>query len=144
MYQDEHIQEICISQGIKILPKRIFNKVSGEFNKLHRIAPYVLIDNDLLMHALWRKEAMKNGLSIDCFESVDHFLKINYQYSKSTIIYIDSELDNELRGEIESEKIYRAGFTELYLATGFNLEDIEVPLWIKSVVGKRPCFIQND
>ncbi len=59
-------------------------------------------------------------------------------------IYVDSDLGNNLKGEVLSEKIYSMGFSEIYMATGHIAEDIKVPAWIKGVRGKTPPFLRNE
>ena len=37
-------------------------------------------------------------------------------------------------------KIFKLGFHELYLATGYEASLIQKPEWIKEVLGKKPVF----
>lgn len=101
---------------------------------------YVLIDNDPLIHKMWEMAAVKGNVSIRTYRTVQSFLDDCAQYSADVSIYIDSELDNDLRGEIESQKIYDKGFKNIYLASGsidINIEDYP---WIKDKKSKRPPF----
>jgi signal transduction histidine kinase len=144
MHQDEDIQKRCIENGIKILPKQMFNKASVEVVKICRetevTKQYILIDDDELMHMTWKMEANKKAIEFKAYSSVEEFIKDADQYSKNTVIYVDSNLADGLKGEIESEKISQLGFTEIYLATGFSADDLEKPEWIREIVGKRPDF----
>jgi len=45
-------------------------------------------------------------------------------------------LGDGLKGEILSEEIFKLGFKELYIATGYSADCIEKPSWIKEVRGK--------
>jgi FixJ family two-component response regulator len=101
---------------------------------------FILIDDDELMHMTWKMEADKKAIEFKAYSSVEEFIKDADQYSKNTVIYVDSNLADGLKGEIESEKISQLGFTEIYLATGFSADDLEKPEWIKEIVGKRPDF----
>jgi len=85
-------------------------------------------------------EAEKCGVSLSCYSSVQEFISSSSKYSKDIKIYIDSNLANNKKGEIESEKIYDLGFKNLYLATGYSKEDIDKPSWIIDIVGKRADF----
>jgi signal transduction histidine kinase len=144
MHQDEDIQKRCIENGIKILPKQMFNKASVKFEKMCRetaiTKQYILIDDDDLMHMTWKMEADKKAIEFKAYSSVEEFIKDADQYSKNTVIYVDSNLADGLKGEIESQKISQLGFTEIYLATGFSADDLEKPEWIREIVGKRPEF----
>lgn len=139
MYQDENIQKICLEHGIKILPKQIFNnvKVSIEEEKAETI---VFIDNDEIMHLGWSLEAKKYNITLRTYFNVVDFLNESSSFSRNTKIFIDSDLGDGIKGEVESKKIFDLGFTEIFLATGFRAQDINKPDWIKEVVGKRPSF----
>jgi len=101
---------------------------------------YIFIDDDLLMHMSWKMEAEKENVDLLCLHTIEEFLDIAKDYSLDTQIYIDSNLADGIKGEVESEKIAELGFTELYLATGYSPKDIDRPKWIKCIVGKRASF----
>ena len=88
----------------------------------------------------WKMEADKKGIELDCFYTIDEFLEKASEYDQMTKIFIDSNLKDGIKGEIESEKIAKLGFTELFLSTGYSPSDIDKPEWIKAVVGKRANF----
>lgn len=144
MHQDEQIQSRCIQHGIRILPKQMFNKakVIKVPSQVHKnlAKQYILIDDDELMHMTWKMEADKKAIEFKAYSSVEEFIKDADQYAKDSVIYVDSNLADGLKGEIESEKISKLGFSEIYLATGFSADDLEKPEWIKEIVGKRPEF----
>ena len=142
MHQDEEIQNRCIKNGIKILPKQVFNNAEIYFVKEKEISSksYILIDDDYLMHMSWKLEADQRGIDFHVFSSVADFLAEESKFSKDSVIYVDSNLADGLKGEVESEKIADLGFTEIYLATGYSAKDIVKPSWIKDIVGKRPEF----
>lgn len=58
------------------------------------------------------------------------------KYDKNTLIYIDSELGENIKGEIESEKIFKEGFKNIILSTGYNRKLENMPYWITKVQGK--------
>lgn len=101
---------------------------------------YVLIDNDSLIHKVWEMAARKNAVQVHFYYNVEDFLKNIEHFAKDIFIYIDSELDHGVRGEIEAEKIFKLGFKEIYLATGQVDLDITSYPWVKSIVSKRPSF----
>ena len=108
---------------------------------MSELAKYtVLIDDDEMVHLFWKVEAKKYGVNLETFYSVDKFLKASSEMNKDCDIYVDSNLADNLKGEIESEKIAKEGFTNIYLATGYSPDHFKKPEWIKSIVGKRPRF----
>lgn len=144
MHQDQQIQKRCEQFGIKILPKQVFNnahiKSVAKTQTSHSKTFHILIDDDELMHMSWKMEAQKQGLSFKAYFTVEEFLNSAAQICKSSVIYIDSNLADGIKGEVESEKISKIGFSEIYLATGYAASDIQKPKWIKEVVGKRAQF----
>ena len=98
----------------------------------------ILIDDDKLVHINWRMYCEKNGFTFHGFKSIAEFLNVAQTFDKSTRIYIDSNLGDGIKGEIESEKIFLLGFMNVYLATGYEKGDIDKPAWIKEVYSKSP------
>jgi hypothetical protein len=103
-----------------------------------KVLPIVLVDDDKLVHINWSSYCKKNGLPFFAYKSIEEFLAVSSSFDKSTRIYIDSNLGDGIKGEIESEKIFKLGFTNLYLATGYQKGDIEKPAWIIEVYSKSP------
>jgi hypothetical protein len=100
----------------------------------------ILIDNDSLIQMSWKMAAEKAGKEIATFSSVDEFLEVADDFGPDTPIYVDSDLGDGIRGEVESEKIHARGFFEIRLATGFSPGEVDKPAWIKEIVGKRAPF----
>jgi signal transduction histidine kinase/CheY-like chemotaxis protein len=98
----------------------------------------VLIDDDRLVHINWGSHCKKNGLPFQGFKSIDEFLAASATFDKASRIYIDSNLGDGIKGEIESEKIFALGFLNLYLATGYEKDSILKPSWIKEIYSKSP------
>lgn len=99
----------------------------------------VLIDDDELIHFMWQRQAVGQGLELDCYKSIEEFLKQSEKYDFKTPIYVDDNLGAE-SGMVDSVIIANLGFTELYLATGTPSQLIEKPSWIKGIQGKRPPY----
>jgi signal transduction histidine kinase len=135
--EEDAIQRRCAKSGIKLLPKSLVNylKILTEDIPEQSI---VLIDDDRLIIWNWKTYCQKKGLSFTGFSSVDQFLAESTQYSSKTLIFIDSNLGGDVKGEIESEKIFNLGFSNIYLATGYDKHYFEKPLWIKDIFSKSP------
>ena len=80
----------------------------------------VLIDDDRLVHLNWSSYCKKNGLQFHGFKSIAQFIAFSTGIDKASKIYIDSNLEDGIKGEIESEKIFNLGYLNLYLATGYH------------------------
>ena len=101
----------------------------------------ILIDDDKLIRMSWVMAAKKANVQVRVFESVDEFIENAPELDKdSTRVFIDSDLGNGLKGEIEAEKIYQLGFKNIHMATGHSADDLDLPDFIVSVQGKKAPF----
>lgn len=100
----------------------------------------VLIDDDKLIHLGWIHKAGKAGVELKCFYSVDEFLAVYKEFDPSTNVYIDSDLKQGQKGEIEAKRLFELGFRNLFLVTGYSdLRREEYP-WLKEVLSKTAPF----
>ncbi|GEM_PF-4521630 len=112
--------------------------------EITKLTEVVLIDDDKFIHLNWKMYLEARNIKVHNFKSIEHFLQNCSTIPKATPIYIDSELGDNIKGEIESEKIYHKGYTNLYLSTGHDKETIKRPLWINKTCSKNPSeVIQN-
>jgi hypothetical protein len=96
-----------------------------------------LIDDDkLLVHSIWGMVAKEKGLNIKMFERPEDFLSEVSNIDKTTPIYIDVSLANNVNGVDVANTIYEQGFENINLATGYDCETIKAPSFIRHVVGK--------
>ena len=130
---EDSIIEASLNSGIRLLPKTMIRSVPVFSND----KKVVLIDDDELIQIGWRRSGKKMGYDVQTFTTIEDFLKSSTQFKKETPIFIDSNLGNGIRGEIESEKIHKLGFEKLYLATGYQKSEIKVPDWILEVFSKN-------
>lgn len=162
--EEQEIQDRCIAGGIKLLPKSLINYVKinsglSEFSQAQLqtvsiegkdsggsglVSPIILVDDDKFVHLNWKLYCQRSGLDFYGFMSIADFLAVSSTLDKSSRIYIDSNLGDGIKGEIESEKIFALGFLNLYLATGYEEESIQKPDWIKKVFSKSPENIESN
>ena len=57
---------------------------------------------------------------------------------RSTVLFIDSDLCDEIPGEQFAWSMFDAGFTEIYLATGFDADRFTPMPWLRGIIGKDP------
>jgi len=140
-FEDRPIRIRCENMGVKIIPKsyvpyiKIIQIPSTEYT-----SPLVFIDDDEMMRTTWAFAATNAGKEIALYSSIDEFMSVIDDYSNDTIIYIDSDLDHNIKGELEAKKLFDLGFTEINLATGHSPNTFGNMPWIKSIVGKLPPF----
>lgn len=98
----------------------------------------VLIDDDPLARMTWKMTAARLGKTLRCFESAADFLKESDGIDRATPVYVDSDLGDGAKGEVESLAIHGLGFGEIYLATGHGAEKFAGLAHLRGVVGKAP------
>ena len=105
---------------------------------LHEKINAILIDDDELIHLTWKISAKKNGKNLICFSNVGDFIQNSNGFDRDTCIFIDSNLQDGLRGEVLSKEIYEMGFMNIFVTTGFDSSSITPQVWIKGIIGKKP------
>ena len=98
----------------------------------------ILIDDDPLVRSLWLLSAKKSAIPILAFASPAEFFTEASRLDFSTPIYIDSKLEDGVRGEIAAKDIFAAGFHEIYLVTGYGADTFPEMSWIRRVLPKDP------
>lgn len=148
--EEAEIRENCLQNNIKILPKNLVNFISIKNSKSVAMdtldstipVPVILIDDDRLIRLNWLLYCQKNGLNFFEFETIEEFINSSSSHQIDSLIFIDSNLKNGIKGEVESEKIFKLGFRNLYLSTGYLADSIDKPDWIKMVCSKNPNNIK--
>lgn len=101
---------------------------------------YILIDDDKLIHVSWKLKAKASGINLLCFFNVEDFIKHSQKISKDAKLYIDSALGDNIKGEIVSLDIFKLGFEDISICSGFEDLDISKYPWIKAKITKKPPF----
>ena len=96
----------------------------------------VLIDDDPLVRATWEVRAKFQGVSVKCLESAAQLPLEGVTFD--TPIYIDKML-GDFDGVDVARDLWRKGFKNLYLATGFPLKDRDIAgfSFLKGITGKE-------
>ncbi len=122
--EEQAIQDRCPNAGIKLLPKSLVNYVKvvssidrGEgsssgpsssdsgLRSAGMVGDIILIDDDKLVLLNWAFHCKKNSLPFHGFDSIEAFLASSAIFDKASRIYIDSNLGDGYKGEVESERI---------------------------------------
>lgn len=140
-FMDHQIQKTCIENEVKMVPKESVVNLNIKILPHLNSTKIVLIDDDMFTHLNWKRAAKSKNVELTSFYSVKEFLSSSDNFELETSIYIDSNLGDNLKGEILSKEIYDLGFKNIFLATGMSEAEIEVPYWIKGVQGKRFCSL---
>lgn len=112
-----------------------------EFVEINTTKPFVvLIDDERLVHIDWFNYFKELEIDFKSYYKVEDFISDSSTIPKDALIYIDSNLGNGIRGEIEAEKIYKLGFLDISLATGYDLNQFEKSYFLKRVTNKKPSI----
>jgi signal transduction histidine kinase len=133
-YEEKLIRERCQRLRVKLIPKTMagFVPISVQSREV------ILIDDDPIIHRMWRSAASAAGKNLISFSSVTDFLDNADELGQELPVYLDSNLGNDLRGEDLASQIYIAGFTEIYLVTGFSPNSLKTQPEIRGVLDKTP------
>ncbi|KPJ68091.1 MAG: hypothetical protein AMJ43_01420 [Coxiella sp. DG_40] len=137
-YEDPDIRKRCEKLGIEIIPKSFSIHIPIE--KIYTDPDIVLIDDNKSLTDIWKFQCEKAGKRIAIFNKISEFRRVYHLYDKKTMIYIDSNLGYNLRGEIFAKELYKKGYKNLYLTTGYNSKDFNNACWLKGIVTKKPPF----
>ncbi len=95
------------------------------------------IDDEELLRRAWKKYFQERGVTVYSFSSPTEFQKSKQTNLKNSIVFIDSYMGEEERGEDFAKKMFDEGLECIYLATNdashFKVSNYP---WIKEVMGK--------
>lgn len=146
-YNEVEIQTKCRNNGVRIIPKGLAYFVpillESEIISASKIneaiaSEFILIDDDELVRQNWKFIAKKKKQELSVFDGPEEFIENSHRYSKSTTIYIDSNLANGIKGEEVAREIHAMGFKNIYIETGYDASGFKEIPWIKGVIGKTP------
>jgi signal transduction histidine kinase len=135
-YDELEIQTKCLEHKIKIIPKEVAHLIPISEIKDNQSVNMILIDDDELIRLSWEMKAQMAGKSIKTFSNFNDFKNLMPQIDPSSEIFIDSELNADLKGEEVAKILFEQGFKSIHLCTGYSPEDFAPMPWIKSIRGK--------
>ncbi len=144
-FDDLKIQTQCARQNIKLIPKGLADIIPIVSNSSFQQATpdsesqYVLIDDDPLVHKVWQMRAEQLSINLFNFFDYDAFEKSHRHFHKSAQIFVDSDLNDAIKGEDRLPQIKSLGFTNISLATGYPRDHFSKDLDY-NIVGKEPPF----
>jgi hypothetical protein len=103
----------------------------------------ILIDDDSLVHLMWKMVATKKNLNLVALSDENEFNALAPEFPVDAKVYIDKNLSGGINGIEVAKRIFDKGFKNIYLATGEDhiLNGIQkVYPFFKGVIGKEPPF----
>ncbi len=151
-YEEKYVRERAEKLQVKLIPKSMAGFISIEVANIetetkkttpglnNKITTTILIDDDDLIRLVWGEAAKSKKMPFEAHANADEVLGKLDNYSIDSTFYIDSNLKNDVKGEDVAKKLYDNGFTNLYLATGYEPEHFAHLKFIKGVQGKVAPF----
>jgi signal transduction histidine kinase len=137
-YDEIDILDRCLKNNISLLPKSLSAYIPIIF--LNTPPDYIVIEDNKTLRDAWELDAIHANKILYCFESPKEFERVIEFIPKNTIIYIDSDLGNNIKGEKVAKTYFESGFTEIYITTGYDKDKFNDCLWVKGVIGKESPF----
>jgi signal transduction histidine kinase len=98
----------------------------------------ILLDDDDLVRMTWKVTAKLRGIDLAVFKKPSDLISAVMLMPRETPIYLDSTLEDGIRGEDVGKRLCHWGFSNLYLATGREPAFLARMPWIRGSVGKEP------
>lgn len=140
-YEEPGILEACRKLSTKMIPKGLARLVPILIEPPFSDAAHwdaVLIDDDALVRAAWKMAAARTGKRLRAFPTAaEFFLEASASIDRRTPVYLDAELANGEKGDVESLRIHELGFSEIYLATGHEPAKFAGLAHLRGVRGKE-------
>jgi len=137
-FEETHIQKRATSLLVKLIPKSMAGFIPIHYQQTPQILDWILIDDDPLIQTTWQIHAKNKKQTCKIYSHPDAFFKEANSFELNTPIYIDSNLSDNLKGEIIAKDIFALGFKNLYLSTGYDADHFPKMDWIRSIVDKYP------
>ncbi|MCB9095984.1 MAG: hypothetical protein H6621_13020 [Halobacteriovoraceae bacterium] len=99
---------------------------------------YILIDDDPLIHKIWKFSAKKNGIDLKTyFCSKDFYYEIE-NLDQDSHVCIDYNLGFDKCGIELAFEIYNKGFKSVFISTGFEKKSIAISPHTFTIINKQP------
>lgn len=108
--------------------------------EITKSADLIFIDDYESITQAWVMHGATVGKTIATYNSIHAFRADINKFDLSTPVYVDSDLNDEMKGQDFAKELYEYGFKNIYLSTGYPPSKFPKMFWIKEVVGKMPPF----
>ncbi len=139
-YEEVEIRERIKTLGVKVIPKSFAPYIPITMMKDFVQPDLIFIGDSDLVTGAWKMLASSINKKMATFNSSEDFKKVIDCYDKNIPIYIDSDLKEEIPGEIFAKILYEQEFHNLYLSTGHKKDKFGDMPWIKEIVSKEAPF----
>ncbi len=147
-YENEDIIKRAILANAKILPKMLASEVELEpgakiEKKRLKKVDAILLDNQVELSNIMQFLAENRNIILDTYSNPYQLWENLDSYSKETVFYLDYDLELSVDGVSIAKRLYSMGYKALYLATGFHLNETDLPEYLKILPNKIAFFAHN-
>jgi two-component sensor histidine kinase len=162
-YEDPEIRKRCQILAIRLIPKTMSHFVPIVSPKTvspivanpkpesslpttprpshpQKIYDAILIDDDPLIHTVWQMYAHAKNKTLLALSSPKEFKEQLSLIDPISPLFIDSNLGDNIKGEVVAKEFFELGFKNISITTGYNAESIVSAPYIRQVLGKDPGF----
>jgi signal transduction histidine kinase len=144
-FEEQGLRDRCEQLRVRLIPKSLAAIVPIEtrpnrdsnFSSQSEGSKMVLIDDDVLIHQIWKMAAKRANRVITCLTSYRDFKSRISEFPLTTQIYIDSSLGDGNRGEDHIPELKALGYKDIFLTTGYESTKFSNYPGLK-VMGKDP------
>lgn len=143
-WEEPPVRSRSLGLGLRLLPKNLVARIpivsgtGGRPRTLSGRPDAVLVDDHIWIRKGWELSAARAGKRLLTCKSMHEFLAAQPHLDRSTVLFIDSDLCDEMPGEQFARSMFDAGFTEIFLATGFDADRFPPMPWLRGIIGKDP------
>lgn len=109
--------------------------------KIYKALQDILLDDDELVRLTWESVAKRKNINFVAYANPSDLYKDIEFIDRSSRLYIDSLLGNDVKGEDIAADLFQKGFKEIYITSGFNKEFFNHLTFIRDVRDKRPPWV---
>lgn len=137
--EDSKVRTRAEGLGVKILPKGLASLIPLQIADGRPDA--ILVDDEDWVHAAWQMAAKSQSKELRSYKSADEMRAALANLDRDIPIYVDVNLNSSVRGDQFAEELRLAGFTFIYLATGYKPERFSGLEFIRGVCSKSPPWV---
>lgn len=135
-FEEVQIIDCCVKNKIRLLPKSILPTL--KIKRVESSPAVVLIDDDQCIRLTWDHIAKKKNFQFLSLSSCEEFIEKAKSIPKNAKVYIDYHLNRGMNGNVAAETLYKLGYENLHLTTGYLASEITVSPKFLSVTDKMP------
>lgn len=113
-----------VGKGTTVVLRVPVQNISVELSPMD----FVLVDNDDLVRLTWGLIAADRGRTIKFFSSIDDLFSVSDVIPRDVPIFLDSHLDDGMRGQDAAPELRKMGFNRIYVTTNYaDLHGTKLP-----------------